>query len=1627
MPRHHVAFFGRLPEFISLASEGWQEMLCRDIQDGGQMRTYPLPANAYGKARVGVLGRQYAYEICPDRNREDTIFVYHIQSLRLRSKDRNATLHAVDLKPLLQTGVAPASLDPVDYLFGDIKSPTLALSMAEIRPSRKALELIGSAITDLEAWRPRIVERRPVADFLAPMVAVWKRFKLGRLKSIGPREQILLSGAVPSELDEVERQRLRMLFDLSLINSFASNTSLESQFADFMSRIAEIDLLESVRCSVWATRLSRLNSEEIRRELHASHAALTIVAQESVRSEVWSGPTLKALETAATRNTDVGIADVVRAAEVEANTLGSIALWAAKLAFDDRVAAEVTPVPPSMSSAERPHQIKSEVALENGLTANAIAIWLEDQASIALLEYRRRADALNAALGEAPPRMDSCSSLSWAMQYQAYVDHLDELARLTIDACPDFDDLASDAANASRIAQRAAQAMGPSLNGFLQENPGVAAEELSEIADLIARLDDLIVLPSWVWTTNFDERPPSTKLDIAKRIRDEQLRDRLTLCLELLDRFGKPGREIVSTIPPPPAASTETFEQYFRQQLEQRTWNARRLESVPDKQRKWVMRAIEEGDSDGQVLELVDRLGITDSQISADCFDIVLSRLCEEKANRPAIVALAEQSIQVFSSMLGALDRLPSQVMSQWLDHQLVSAAKRGTKTQSVSLAHNWTDKEGARAPLTWRPHPDPNTPYGYVSAPLVIQSSVKAPLQLGLDVQVSRRLQKGERWPSEWDSASPDSLVIDANEWRQDGRWFSYSFEMTIPVRRPTENESLEVSITMNDDRGSPLIGDSKFRWDVIEPEHKALSLEWARGIRPEFVVLHPIGPQKRAPEIDLRVQASASFAVIAPRRFGKSTLVEFVKERSVEMGLVCPRQVVCTSFPTPEGGVDHAGIWKRVSDDLLTAVGASLEIPIGPLPSIHGFDHVRRAAKNKGYKAILILIDEAQLFFPATSGTAVGDALKDALEGNWGRLDSKEMVPILFGLVGLPRLNERAGVNLINFLQPFSTTQIGEADLNRIILSVTRDRLHTTREAREEITAASVNLYVAQVLVSGLIERLNERQRRWANVDDVRAVEAQIIDDLRQGRHDEMGGLVRDALNLNPSVNKWEPIPSYPVALAMALARHEGARGGSKLVQSVVQRLNAWCELVDVGPSTRLQYHANDVERHLNQLDENEVMVDREFRSEFLEAWLVGQGRRPLSTIDQECLIRGAVQVVDVPQGTDWLEQGGQADIGRATIDGVLYAVRRMRLPNALARNRFMESIQAVRQLSNPNLQREAGYQYFFQVASAGFGSLSEMEGVQIYRWIDGEDLRTREGQMDPRFVVDVGYKLAVALRLLHRHDILHRDISPRNIILSDVDRDPVLIDFGMARLASAGLKTAGEGPYCAPETRDTVPRWSRASDVFALGATLSALLVPGGSVRPELERALSECINEDPNCRPEVSDLLGQFETLRALYGVDEIRSRYWQRIRSEIEVDRGKRWYLDVIEKFRATFESGAVGGYSDDFERCVDTANFLNQILESIPVGSGKQLTLGYVKNTNPDTGNNFANSMFEMAFNLRLYRAHGTKKNTRRQTLQRAGNPNSTEMKTAIMNVATAIGSHFDLPSLVRVVNVVLT
>jgi serine/threonine-protein kinase len=134
---------------------------------------------------------------------------------------------------------------------------------------------------------------------------------------------------------------------------------------------------------------------------------------------------------------------------------------------------------------------------------------------------------------------------------------------------------------------------------------------------------------------------------------------------------------------------------------------------------------------------------------------------------------------------------------------------------------------------------------------------------------------------------------------------------------------------------------------------------------------------------------------------------------------------------------------------------------------------------------------------------------------------------------------------------------------------------------------------------------------------------------------------------------------------------------------------------------------------------------------------------------------------------------------------------------------------------------------------------------------RYVAGTDLKAllrREGALEPARAVAIVAQVAAALDAAHEHGLVHRDVKPGNVLITDQDgREHVyLSDFGVAKSASlaSGLTTAGQLfgtiDYVAPEQIRGEAVDGRA-DQYSLGCLLFECLTGGVPFRRETEAAV------------------------------------------------------------------------------------------------------------------------------------------------------------------------------------------
>ncbi len=167
-------------------------------------------------------------------------------------------------------------------------------------------------------------------------------------------------------------------------------------------------------------------------------------------------------------------------------------------------------------------------------------------------------------------------------------------------------------------------------------------------------------------------------------------------------------------------------------------------------------------------------------------------------------------------------------------------------------------------------------------------------------------------------------------------------------------------------------------------------------------------------------------------------------------------------------------------------------------------------------------------------------------------------------------------------------------------------------------------------------------------------------------------------------------------------------------------------------------------------------------------------------------------------------------------------------------------LERMVAVKLMRKELLADQIALENFYREARA-CARLNHTNIVHIYSFDDWEGQQylvmelADHGSLDARIeklrllqeldMLDIGVKIASALDLALKHDLLHRDIKPGNILFN-ADHEPKLIDFGLARKADVEHEvedvTWGTPYYVAPEKIKREPE-TFLSDMYSLGATL------------------------------------------------------------------------------------------------------------------------------------------------------------------------------------------------------------
>ncbi|HTJ44543.1 MAG TPA: serine/threonine-protein kinase [Kofleriaceae bacterium] len=287
------------------------------------------------------------------------------------------------------------------------------------------------------------------------------------------------------------------------------------------------------------------------------------------------------------------------------------------------------------------------------------------------------------------------------------------------------------------------------------------------------------------------------------------------------------------------------------------------------------------------------------------------------------------------------------------------------------------------------------------------------------------------------------------------------------------------------------------------------------------------------------------------------------------------------------------------------------------------------------------------------------------------------------------------------------------------------------------------------------------------------------------------------------------------------------------------------------------------------------------------------------------------GGAELADLELGTtlgDWriesrIGQGGMGAVYSAVhvVIGKRAAIKVVRAElcrSPLTAERFVQEARVVNQIGHPNI-----------VDIFHIGRLDDGRPYLVMELLRGKTLADRmaEGRMSPREAIDVLLGVSAAVGAAHAHGVVHRDLKPDNIFLSE--SGVKVVDWGIAKLVdvlpvAVNLTTTGvmlgTPQYVSPE-QARGKKLDAKSDIYSLGAIAYEMFLEGppfiadnvadvvsmhlreepappSDVWPDipksLERLLLAMLEKDPEKRPALDEVT---TTLHMVKGDLDARGR------------------------------------------------------------------------------------------------------------------------------------------------------
>lgn len=190
---------------------------------------------------------------------------------------------------------------------------------------------------------------------------------------------------------------------------------------------------------------------------------------------------------------------------------------------------------------------------------------------------------------------------------------------------------------------------------------------------------------------------------------------------------------------------------------------------------------------------------------------------------------------------------------------------------------------------------------------------------------------------------------------------------------------------------------------------------------------------------------------------------------------------------------------------------------------------------------------------------------------------------------------------------------------------------------------------------------------------------------------------------------------------------------------------------------------------------------------------------------------------------------------------------------LTNKVMVGRFLKEAEIISITSHPNIVKWYGQGKWDRGL---YIAMEFIQGISLKQLIQQNALSLKRS-------LEITLQVAYALCHLHTHGVIHRDVKPENILITE-SGDIKVIDFGIAQLqnetSTLHEKFMGTPIYMSPEQKKNPPEISFSSDIYSLGiityelfigklsyGVIHASLLPAG-----LKQILEKALRDDPKER-------------------------------------------------------------------------------------------------------------------------------------------------------------------------------